>query len=410
MIRKTIFWTHLVCGVTAGLVILMMSVTGVLLTYERQLLDWADRDLRASPGPGETRQSIESLIAAVKLDEPDFAPTSITIHADPEAPVAVAAGRSGSRYVNPYSGEVLGEGSTGLAEFFGAVTGWHRWFNASGPNRGPWRAITGASNLMFLFLIVSGMYLWLPRMFKWAAFKTRLLFSASALSSGHARDFNWHHVIGIWTAIPLAVVVATAVIFSYSWGNDLVYRAFGEDPPRLGPPPGPAPQAATQGSARPAGGPGRSGGEARTGDATAKTETAARAALSLDELVTIASAHLDEWESITVNLPRESDNATVSFSIDQGNGGQPQRRHTLSLDARTGTVSAWQPFQSLTAGRQTRSWARFLHTGEALGIVGQTVAGLVSLTSVVMIWTGLALAYRRLIVPVINRRRRNRPA
>ena len=43
MFRKTIFWTHLVCGVAAGLVVLMMSVTGVLLTYERQMLAWADR-------------------------------------------------------------------------------------------------------------------------------------------------------------------------------------------------------------------------------------------------------------------------------------------------------------------------------------------------------------------------------
>jgi len=33
MLRKTVFWIHLSVGVGAGLVILMMSVTGVLLTY-----------------------------------------------------------------------------------------------------------------------------------------------------------------------------------------------------------------------------------------------------------------------------------------------------------------------------------------------------------------------------------------
>jgi len=36
MSRKTIFWLHLACGVSAGVVVLMMSVTGVVLTYERQ--------------------------------------------------------------------------------------------------------------------------------------------------------------------------------------------------------------------------------------------------------------------------------------------------------------------------------------------------------------------------------------
>jgi uncharacterized iron-regulated membrane protein len=103
-----------------------------------------------------------------------------------------------------------------------------------------------------------------------------------------------------------------------------------------------------------------------------------------------------------MQLPADRD-ATVQFTIDQGNGGQPQRRHTLVLDAYTGKVAAWQPFESLSPGRQARSWVRFLHTGEALGVLGQTLAGLVSLTSVIMVWTGLALAYRRLLAPLFRR-------
>ena len=37
ILRKTIFWIHLGVGVTAAVVILMMSVTGVILTCEMQL-------------------------------------------------------------------------------------------------------------------------------------------------------------------------------------------------------------------------------------------------------------------------------------------------------------------------------------------------------------------------------------
>jgi uncharacterized iron-regulated membrane protein len=40
--RKILFWCHLTAGVVAGLVILMMSATGVLLTYEKQMIEWAD--------------------------------------------------------------------------------------------------------------------------------------------------------------------------------------------------------------------------------------------------------------------------------------------------------------------------------------------------------------------------------
>ncbi|MGW8369240.1 MAG: PepSY domain-containing protein, partial [Gammaproteobacteria bacterium] len=70
----------------------------------------------------------------------------------------------------------------------------------------------------------------------------------------------------------------------------------------------------------------------------------------------------------------------------------------------SGEVASWQPFESQSPGRRARSWVRFLHTGEALGIVGQTIAGLVSLTTLVMVWTGLALAYRRLISPLFRSR------
>jgi len=38
---------------------------------------------------------------------------------------------------------------------------------------------------------------------------------------------------------------------------------------------------------------------------------------------------------------------------------------------------------------------RPVHTGEAVGVVGQMVAALASAGGVVLVWTGLALAWRR---------------
>ena len=37
-LRKAIFWFHLIVGVSTGLVILVMSVTGVMLAYEKETL------------------------------------------------------------------------------------------------------------------------------------------------------------------------------------------------------------------------------------------------------------------------------------------------------------------------------------------------------------------------------------
>jgi uncharacterized iron-regulated membrane protein len=355
----------------------MMSVTGVALTYERQILAAADRNVFAPPQSGAERLSLEELLEAARLRRPDFTPTTVTLTEDLAAPVTLGAGRSGTLLVDPYSGAIGEPAAPRLRAFFGVVEGWHRWFNAEGENRATARAITGAANLAFLFLVLSGTYLWLPRVFKWAAFKYRLVFN-SRVPTSKARDFNWHHVLGIWSAIPLAVVVATAVVFSYPWANDLVYRSVGEDPPRRGPGP---PAAMGRGE-------------------TQNTEPVAR--LPYDELVAHAARH-GEWRTLTLTLPGPSD-TTVRLGIDAGTGGQPQHRHTLTLNASTGEVDAWTPFSSQSTGQRARLWIRFLHTGEALGVVGQTIAGLVSLTSIVMVWTGLALAWRRLVQPLLRRR------
>ena len=52
--------------------------------------------------------------------------------------------------------------------------------------------------------------------------------------TGKARDFNWHNVIGIWSAVPLFFVVLTAIPMSYTWGNNLIYRMTGTEPPAFG--------------------------------------------------------------------------------------------------------------------------------------------------------------------------------
>jgi uncharacterized iron-regulated membrane protein len=421
MIRKTIFWTHLVCGVAAALVILMMSATGLVLTYERQLLAWAEPGLASSPAAEAPRQTIDSLVSVLEAAEPDIRPSSIRISADRSVATAVMAGRNVIRYADPFSGEILGAGPTQLRSFFAAVTGWHRWFNATGENRALARAITGASNLMFLFLLVSGLYLWLPRVFSWALLRSRLVFAAAG-GSAKARDFNWHHVIGIWTALPLIVVVASATVFYYPLANELLYRSVGEQPPARRAPSAPAapaqanPVSQVLGAAPAAAAPVQAAAPSRSfdprGGAIDGSASAGHARphvphMTLDNLSNIAAKQLSEWRTITLNLPQPGDDS-VRFTIDQGNGGQPQRRHTLVLDSRSGEVRDWQPFDGLSPGRRARSWVRFLHTGEALGVVGQSLAGLVSFTTMIMVWTGLALAYRRIVQPMSKKRRARR--
>ena len=67
LFRKILFWCHLVTGVCVALVVLIMSVTGGLLTYEKQMLAWAD--LRAvqvaTPAAGAQPLPVSTLMQRV---------------------------------------------------------------------------------------------------------------------------------------------------------------------------------------------------------------------------------------------------------------------------------------------------------------------------------------------------------
>ncbi len=363
-LRKVIFWCHLPVGVIAGLVIITMAVTGVLLAYEKQIIAWADsRNCReVLPPPGSERLPVETMIAGVKQSLPDAPPSTLTLRSDRAAPAALSFTGGRTIFVNPYTGEIVGEGSKGTRDFFRSVTDWHRWLGAQGENRATARAITGACNLGFLFLVMSGFYLWWPRIWTWSQFKKVMWFRRRL--SGKARDFNWHNVIGLWSVIPLFIVVLSAVVISYPWASNLVYRIVGENPPaqRAGPP---APS----------------------------TPTSVPRMDGLEQLLAQAEQQTADWQSISLRLPTSAEDS-LTLTIDEGNGGQPQKRGQLILDRKSGETR-WEPFSSNTLGRKIRSILRFAHTGEVAGIPGQTIAGLASIGGAMLVWTGLALALRR---------------
>ena len=135
--------------------------------------------------------------------------------------------------VDAYTGEVLGEANQGVRTFFRTVTEWHRWFGAKPDKRSTPRAITGAANLAFLGLVISGLYLWMPRQWTWRHVQPVLWFRGRL--TGKARDFNWHNVIGFWSAVPLFFIVISGAVMSYPWANNLIYTLTGDKPPRRRP-------------------------------------------------------------------------------------------------------------------------------------------------------------------------------
>jgi len=368
---------HLTAGVSAGVVIFIMSVTGALLALQPQILNIVERDVRFVEPGAAGRLSAQAIVERARASKGGAKPTGLTLDVNPQASALVAFGQPGGVYVDPYTGTVLGEGSSNARAFFRTLTDWHRWLGRSGDGRATTKAITGAANLAFLGLAMSGLYLWLPR--QWSLARVRAVTVIDPRLSGKARDFNWHNSIGFWSAPVLIVLTLTGAVLSYPWASNLVYKLTRSPLPNQG------------------GGPRAEGtaGPRLEGNAGPRREGNGESA-NLDLFVARAGEVMPTWGVMTFRFPPRA-NGPVSVTMSDASYWNPFARSQLTLDGRTADTVRWEPYAAGSRGQKLRGWMRFAHTGELGGVAGQVVAGLACAGGAFLVWTGLALALRRFL-------------
>lgn len=378
--HRLIFWGHLIAGLVAGVVILSMALTGLMISFEAQLMDWANRDLRITPhAAGATHLDIETLVAKVRETKPRLNPSGITWKADPAMPVTLSVGREGIFFANPYTGEFLGEGHRAWHDFFHAATGWHRFLTGTGLPKEVGKTITGAACLIFSLLLISGLYLWWPRHWRWA--NVRAVIFLNSQLRGRVRNWNWHNVFGFWSALPLLCITLTGLIMSYGWANNLLFTFTGSEPP----PPRERPAGEAGGK--------REGGE--RGPREGGPASTPPSLTGLEPLLAQARQKIPDWASLSLRMPQKPGDP-FPIMVDRGGRGQVHLRTMLNLDVAQGKVlPSPDDLQQQNLGRRLRLYARFLHTGELFGLSGQTAAALSALATLILIWTGFALAFRR---------------
>lgn len=366
-VRKAFFWSRLGLGVAAGLLILVLCITGTLMMYERQIQTFADQwgvasrppSVDARPLPLET---IIQRVGAAKGLDPEY----VTVFAGENRPVEVYLSKElGSVYADAYTGAIIGQPSSRTYTFFRTVRGWHRWLGANGSARPGFRAAVNAANCVFLFLAVFGLYLWLPRHWTWRHLRAVLLLRPGM--TGKARDFNWHNVIGVWAAIPLVIMIWTGMAMHYPWAKRLTYRAAGTPLQSK-----------------------KAAGANDTGDVDTVSPTDARFA-RLDPLLERERLQLPGWKSIMIEIP-DTVADPVDFTIDTSGYGAVGKSAKLRLN-RAGTSVSYKAAGS--DGVTAKNFIRYGHTGELWGAAGQTVMGTASLGASFLVWTGISLSLHR---------------
>jgi uncharacterized iron-regulated membrane protein len=112
----------------------------------------------------------------------------------------------------------------------------------------------------------------------------------------------------------------------------------------------------------------------------------------LDAALEVVKKNHPDWQTIQVSPPKGT---TAQFAVSSSHRGRPDLRRQVTVDLTTSAITKNEGMESQTTGRKVRTFARWIHTGEALGWFGQLVMGLAALSAIILVWTGFALSWRR---------------
>lgn len=363
MLRKILFQTHWLLGITAGLVLALVGVTGALLSYEQPLLRALNPGVMTVSDDGRQALAPDVLLARVRARGGGM-PQSLTLYADPARsarvafsppPGAVAAPggrvRGETRYLDPYTGELLakprGEG------FFRTTMQLHRWLAAGEVGK----QVVGASTLALVFFCLSGLYLRWPR--RWRSPRAWLHLD-TALTG---RRFLWHlhSVVATWLLLPYLVMALSGLYWSYGWYRDGLLALSG------------APVSAQRGPPA-AVGPGE--GEA--------PEVDVAAAFAVFEGV------VPGWSAVTLRLPT-APGQPLEWSYQDPAPPHERANNRLALDPATLAVSAHERYRDKPLGQRLMAGIFPLHSGSWFGGTGLFVFCVASLAMPLFAVTGLQL-------------------
>lgn len=225
--KKTFRKIHLWLSVPFGLIISILCLSGAALVFENEIMEMCRHDFYYIAKVGTTPLPAGELAKKVAATLPDSVTvTGVTISSDPARAyqVNLSKPRRASVYIDPYTGEIKGRYER--APFFTTMFRLHRWLlDSMKPDGGIFwgKMIVGTSTLMFVFVLISGLIVWIPRTAK--ALKNSLKIT---VSKGWRRFwYDLHIAGGLYTFIFLLVMSLTGLTWSFGWYCTGFYKVFG---------------------------------------------------------------------------------------------------------------------------------------------------------------------------------------
>lgn len=399
MFKKTLFQIHWFLGITAGLILSLMGVTGAIYSYEQPIQKWLNPDsytveVQQKPKmtPAEIYQHFQQSDSGIKIN-------SITIEQNPAASSSINIVKEGARrgytmMINPYTAAVLPEVKG--REFFQFIQQLHRNLTV-GPVG---KQITGASTLMLIFFVLSGLYLRWPKKHKlkqWLFVKPQL----------KGRNFLWdlHAVAGTWVIIFYLILAMTGLYWSYDWWRNGMFKVLGVERPQpeMQANAGPKPQG-EEGKGRTHGGENRQmrnaeghgpAAEHKDGESKKKGLKPEQISYALTQTWTGFNSQIGrEYSSLTLNLPKKPD-GTVELTFVDAVPQHERARNKASYNYQTASIEKLELYEDKKLNEKIMSSMLPVHRGSFFGPVYQFFAMLSALMMPLFFVTGWMLYLKR---------------
>jgi sulfite reductase (NADPH) flavoprotein alpha-component len=355
--KKTVFQLHWLLGISAGLVLSLMGITGALYSFQEELL------LALNPGtlsvevreagilpPSQLVQRLETQhpgkVSGLWVDTRSGQASKVFY--------APAAGqrRGPMRYFDPFTGELRGPAAG--QGFFDFVLRLHRFLAVGEVGK----QITAACTLALLFFCFSGIYLrWPKQALRWRAWLT-----FDWAKRGRAFHWDLHAVAGTWCLLCYLTAACTGLVWSYDWFRDGASRVLTG--------------AATA---------------QRSGEARGRPPTGPSPQADLDAMWHSISATAGPGlSSFNLRLPAGPGQPSNAFYL-LTRSPHDRAFNLMELNPVTGAVLKHEPYAPKPLGEQIFSSNYAVHTGSFLGLPGRVLMTAASLCMPLFFITGWLL-------------------
>jgi uncharacterized iron-regulated membrane protein len=221
-LKKSIGKVHLWLGLSSGLLVFVIAITGCIYAFQAEIQEltqpyrFVEHQQKPVLPPSKLKAIAEKelpgkKIHAVLYAKPGKAAEVIFYNLDPEYYYLV--------YLNPFTGEVL-KVKNAQQGFFPFILDGHFYLWLPDKIGQP---IVATASLVFLTMLISGLFLWWPKNKK--AAKQR--FSIKWTARWRRKNYDLHNVLGFyatWVAIILAV---TGLVWGFEWFAEGYYQLAG---------------------------------------------------------------------------------------------------------------------------------------------------------------------------------------